>query len=93
MTVYKWQCVSASCVSPFATVFATGTMQWAYGLDANAPVYLLYPPTSETLNPIAQQMTRNVLAAFVGKQPQSGQPAISPNGFSILNPGPELTFE
>jgi hypothetical protein len=88
MTVYKWQCSSAPCVSPFATVFATGTLRWASGLDANAPVYLLYPFPSVTVNPIAQQMTRNVLAAFVGKQPQSGQPAISPNGFSISNPGP-----
>jgi hypothetical protein len=87
MTVYKWQCLSAPCVSPFATVFATGTLMWAWGLDANAPVYLLYPSPSETVSLIAQQVTRNVLAAFVGKQPQSGQPAISPNGFSILNPG------
>jgi hypothetical protein len=41
-----------------ARVFATGSMQWNWGLDAYAP----YP---ERANPAAQQMMRNVLDRFV----------------------------
>jgi hypothetical protein len=45
-----------------ATVFATGSMQWAWGLDDyNAPT--LRP---SCLSMAAQQITRNVLARFVG---------------------------
>ena len=45
-----------------ATVFATGSMQWTWGLDDyNAP-----QRRSSRLNPAAQQVTRNVLARFVG---------------------------
>lgn len=43
-------------------VFATGSMQWIWGLDDfNSPI--LRPAR---LSPIVQQMTRNVLARFVG---------------------------
>lgn len=45
-----------------ATVFATGSMQWSWGLDDfNAPVL-----RTSRLNSIAQQITRNVLARLVG---------------------------
>jgi hypothetical protein len=44
-----------------STVFAAGTMQWAWGLDDfNAPV--LRP---SRLHPAVQQMTRNVLARLI----------------------------
>ena len=47
-----------------ATVFATGSIQWSWGLDDyNAPA--LRP---SRLNAAAQQMTRNVLARLVGVQ-------------------------
>jgi hypothetical protein len=47
-----------------ATVFATGSMQWAWGLDDyNAPA--LRP---SVLNSAAQQITRNVLARLIGVQ-------------------------
>jgi len=52
-----------------ATVFATGSMQWVYGLDDyNAPT--LRPVRSSDT---AKQMTRNVLASFLGNRP-SGTP-------------------
>ncbi len=48
-----------------ATVFATGSIQWSWGLDDyNAPALRL-----SRLSPAAQQMTRNVLASFVGDRP------------------------
>ena len=48
-----------------ATVFATGSIQWSWGLDDyNAPALRL-----SRLSPAAQQMTRNALASFVGDRP------------------------
>ena len=45
-----------------ATVFATGSMQWLWGLDDyNAPK--LRP---SVVNEGAQQLTRNVLAKMIG---------------------------
>lgn len=43
-----------------AQVFATGSMQWAWGLDA-------YSDHPERVNPAAQQLTKNVLDRFVGR--------------------------
>jgi hypothetical protein len=45
-----------------ATVFATGTMQWSYGLDD----YGVPEARPSRLSPEAQQITRNVLARFTG---------------------------
>lgn len=46
-----------------ATVFATGTMQWSWGLDDyNAPQ--LRP---SVISPDAQAITRNILARMIGK--------------------------
>ena len=57
-----------------ATVFATGSMQWSWGLDDfNSPE--LRP---SRLNTAAQQMTRNVLARFVGAQPPPPTPTPTP---------------
>jgi hypothetical protein len=45
-----------------AMIFSTGTIQWSWGLDDfNAPEL-----RAPALNPAAQQITRNVLARFVG---------------------------
>jgi hypothetical protein len=56
-----------------ATVFATGSMQWNWGLDDyNSPA--LRPVLS---NSAAQQMTRNVLASFVEARPAGSSPAIT----------------
>ncbi|MCC2640750.1 MAG: uncharacterized protein K0S45_1163 [Nitrospira sp.] len=45
-----------------ATVFAAGTIQWSWGLDDfNAPEL-----RASSINPQAQQITRNVLARFRG---------------------------
>src|SRR5262249_30254382 len=60
-----------------ATVFATGTMQWSWGLDDyNAPGI-----RPSVLNPAAQQITRNVLD-------QMGGQGLSP-AFSMV-PSPRL---
>jgi hypothetical protein len=56
-----------------ATVFATGSMQWNWGLDDyNSPS--LRPALSSAA---AQQMTRNVLASFVGARPAGSSPVIT----------------
>ena len=48
-----------------ATVFATGSMHFNWGLDAyNSPAL-----HSNRVNPAAQQMTRNVLASMQGNRP------------------------
>lgn len=54
MTVYTWPASGA-------TVFATGTLQFAWGLDNW---------WTGLENPVAQQMTRNVLARFAGEATQ-----------------------
>lgn len=60
-----------------AIVFSTGSIQWSWGLDDfNVPAL-----RKSVLNPAAQQMTRNVLARFSGKDMaadsvnQTSQPA------------------
>src|SRR5712691_3553998 len=56
-----------------ATVFATGSMQWNFGLDDyNSPT--LRPALS---NAAAQQITRNVLASFVGARPTVSAPSVT----------------
>jgi hypothetical protein len=52
-----------------AWVFGTGSMEWAYGLDDSGPHEAPAPPGGY-LNPAAQQITRNVLSAFLAMQPQ-----------------------
>jgi hypothetical protein len=47
-----------------AGVFATGTMQWNWGLDD-------FGPWGDRVNPAVQQMTRNVLDNFVGSSPRN----------------------
>jgi len=44
-----------------ATVFATGSMQWSWGLDD----YGVPDVRPSYLSPAAQQITRNVLARFI----------------------------
>lgn len=46
-----------------ATVFATGTLQWSFGLCRISP----WAPSPSRVNPAAQQITRNVLACFAGR--------------------------
>ena len=48
-----------------AQVFATGSMQWSWGLD-DFPSYTVYPYASRS-HPAAQQMTHNVLRTFSGR--------------------------
>jgi hypothetical protein len=57
-----------------ATVFATGSMQWSWGLDDFNSSDL----RPSRLNTAAQQMTRNVLARFVGAQPPPPTPTPTP---------------
>lgn len=53
-----------------STVFATGSMQWSWGLDDyNAPVL-----HTSRLNPAAQQITRNVLARLNSNLPPLADP-------------------
>jgi hypothetical protein len=52
MTIYEWE-------PSGATVFATGSIQWSWGLDSS-------DISPSRVSPVAQQMTRNVLARFVG---------------------------
>jgi hypothetical protein len=44
-----------------AGVFATGSMNWHWGLDS-------YGPYGDRVNPAVQQMTRNILDRYVGKR-------------------------
>ncbi len=44
-----------------ATVFATGSVQWSYGLSNVSP----WSPSPSRVNAAAQQITRNVLAQFI----------------------------
>lgn len=60
MTVYQ--------AASGATVFATGSMEWAYGLDDAGPHENPAPPGGY-LNPAGQQITRNVLARFISGAP------------------------
>jgi hypothetical protein len=68
MTIYTWPSGSV--------VFATGSMQWSWGLDEyNAPAI-----RSSRLSEAAQQITRNVLALLV--QGGSNMPGPAPDGGS-----------
>lgn len=53
-----------------ATVFATGSIQWAWGLDD----YNVPELRTSRLNAAAQQMTRNILARFISDQPPLAKP-------------------
>jgi hypothetical protein len=59
MSVYTQACTLTPCFSPTATVFAVGSLQWAWGLDSFYTGHALE-------NPAAQRITRNVLARMVG---------------------------
>jgi hypothetical protein len=51
-----------------ATVFAAGTMQWAWGLDGwGAPALRPVGP-----HPDVQRITKNLLARFLGSAPKPG---------------------
>jgi hypothetical protein len=74
MTVYT--------ASSGAIVFATGSMFWNWGLDDyGAPT--LRP---SRLSAVAKQVTRNVLASFVGKQP-SAPPSSLPSPWAKVDIG------
>jgi hypothetical protein len=60
MTIYQWGTSWAWWVPP-AKVFATGTMQWSWGLDD-------FDLAGNIASPVAQQMTRNVLDCFAGRR-------------------------
>jgi hypothetical protein len=47
-----------------ATVFATGTIQWSWGLD---DYNMANRPPNAVVSPIAQQITRNILDRFAGE--------------------------
>jgi len=55
MTVYR--------AASGATVFATGTLQWSFGLGRISP----WAPSPSRVDRAAQQITRNVLARFIGR--------------------------
>ena len=50
-----------------AQVFASGSMQWNWGLDDFAGEIAPPPPYGPYVHPAAQQMTHNVLRAFSGR--------------------------
>ena len=50
-----------------AQVFATGSMQWNWGLDDFAGEIAPPPPYGPFVHPAAQQMTHNLLRTFSGK--------------------------
>ncbi|HEX7151316.1 MAG TPA: N,N-dimethylformamidase beta subunit family domain-containing protein [Thermoanaerobaculia bacterium] len=55
-----------------AHVFATGTIQWAWGLDS-------WNEGADKVNPAAQQMTRNILRRFAG-------PTAERDCFALISP-------
>ncbi len=71
MTVYEWE-------PSGAIVFAAGTIQWSWGLDSSD----IYPSRE---SPVAQQMTRNILARFVGEEPGGPAPDSDQDGISDLD--------
>jgi len=50
-----------------ANVFSTGTVQWSYGLSKISP----WSPSPSRVNPIAQQVTNNVLQEFINASASS----------------------
>ncbi len=69
MSIYTQACSLAPCISPSATVFAAGTMQWSWGLDS------MYQAVNRE-NSAAKQMTRNILARMVDST--ATLPALAP---------------
>ena len=63
-----------------AQVFATGSIQWSWGLDDFA--FQLVDPYISRVHPAAQQMARNVLRTFSGR---ATAPAIFANADSITS--------
>jgi hypothetical protein len=59
MTVYQ--------AASGATVFSASTVQWSWGLSNMSP----WGPTSSMVNPIAQEVTNNVLAEFISSSPNA----------------------
>ncbi len=74
MTVYQ--------AASGATVFATGTVQWMWGLSNMSP----WGPTSNLVNPAAQQITQNVLAQFINPSATPTASAVTPT--ATPNSGP-----
>ncbi|SJM92535.1 N,N-dimethylformamidase beta subunit family domain-containing protein [Crenothrix polyspora] len=58
MTVYTKPCTLTPCNNPVSTVFASGTMQWVWGLDS-------YLRTVNLENRLVKKITRNVLARLI----------------------------
>jgi hypothetical protein len=71
MTVYTKACSITPCVNPVSTVFATGSMQWVWGMDS-------YAKDSNFENPTVEQITNNVLARLINAPLPSEVPAASP---------------
>jgi hypothetical protein len=59
MSLYEQACSLTPCYKSTATVFATGSLQWAWGLDSFYTGHALE-------NLAAQRITRNVFARMVG---------------------------
>ncbi len=74
MSIYTQTCSVSPCVNLTATVFATGSMQWAWGLND-------YDSSLGLVNTAAQQITHNVLAVMVN--PNAALPAIPPNAPNV----------
>ncbi len=64
-----------------AIVYATGSIQWAWGLDDYSPPYGWTDYHSARVAPEAQQMARNILCAFTTRQVTgSSAPVARPGG-------------
>jgi hypothetical protein len=73
-----------------ATVFATGSIQWSWGLD---DYNSSSRPPNAVVSPIAQQMTRNVLQKFAGAASSNDcQYTISPTAASVTGAAGSGTF-
>ena len=71
MTVYQ--------AASGATVFSTGTVQWSWGLSDISP----WGPTTSIVNPVAEQITQNVLGEFINS---SASPTASATGTPTATP-------
>jgi hypothetical protein len=69
VSIYTAACTLTPCYSPIATVFATGSMQWSWGLDS-------FYTGVNVENSAVQQITRNVLARLINAN--ATLPALAP---------------
>jgi hypothetical protein len=90
MPVTRFSDMTVYTASSGATVFATGTIQWAWGLDDWNATYAYSGPLR--VSAAAQQLTRNVLQRFAGNAAQGDcQYTVTPSSVQASAAGGRTT--